>query len=279
MDWYEIVFLLLLCLAIAGGVWYVSWRRKRRRTWLMQHQITPSQVKILHRLPLYRRLPHQLRRELRGRLAIFLDEKVFEGCGGLKVTEEMQVMIGAMGCLLLLGKELDDYPDLDSILIYPNAYVVPVKPALFNNEVHLRAESVRLGESWLHGSLVLAWSQVRSECLNPHTRSNVALHEFAHQLDQLNGPADGIPPLPDGKTIFLEWRTLMKAEYDRLVAEARHAVPDVLDWYGATNAAEFFAVTTESFFCSPIRLKEVHPNLYELFREFYRVDPAGFAAV
>jgi len=50
--------------------------------------------------------------------------------------------------------------------------------------------------------------------------------------------------------------------------------PTLLDKYGATNPAEFFAVATEYFFEQPHRLKEKHPELYEELRLFYRQDPA-----
>jgi Mlc titration factor MtfA (ptsG expression regulator) len=50
--------------------------------------------------------------------------------------------------------------------------------------------------------------------------------------------------------------------------------PTVLDEYGATNAAEFFAVATEAFFQKPAALKRRHPALYQQLAEFYRQDPA-----
>ena len=134
-------------------------------------------------------------------------------------------------------------------------------------------ESARLGESWTHGNLVLSWRQIENESGDIHRHQNVILHEFAHQLDQLDGYADGTPPLPN-RGIYPEWRDVMTREYNHLCAEAEHAVKDVIDWYGATNPAEFFAVTTESFFCNPLALKRAHEKLYELFVEFYELDPA-----
>ena len=45
-----------------------------------------------------------------------------------------------------------------------------------------------------------------------------------------------------------------------------------LDEYGATDAAEFFAVATEAYFERPEDLREFHPELYEELRRFYRVE-------
>ncbi|MFC1837643.1 zinc-dependent peptidase [Thermodesulfobacteriota bacterium] len=47
----------------------------------------------------------------------------------------------------------------------------------------------------------------------------------------------------------------------------------VMDEYGATNPAEFFAVATETFFEKPGQLKSEHPDLYEELYGFYKVNP------
>ncbi len=48
----------------------------------------------------------------------------------------------------------------------------------------------------------------------------------------------------------------------------------MLDVYGATNRAEFFAVATEAFFERPRELRELHPALYEELRGFFGQDSA-----
>jgi Mlc titration factor MtfA (ptsG expression regulator) len=47
----------------------------------------------------------------------------------------------------------------------------------------------------------------------------------------------------------------------------------VLNHYGANNKSEFFAVTSESFFEKPSHLQRTHPELYDLLRRYYRIDP------
>ena len=46
----------------------------------------------------------------------------------------------------------------------------------------------------------------------------------------------------------------------------------VLDKYGATDPAEFFAVATECFFETPAPLKRKHPELYEELKSFYLAE-------
>jgi hypothetical protein len=50
----------------------------------------------------------------------------------------------------------------------------------------------------------------------------------------------------------------------------------VIDDYGATNPAEFFAVATETFFEKPHQLNKRRPELYALLSEYYRVNPLSW---
>ena len=76
------------------------------------------------------------------------------------------------------------------------------------------------------------------------------------------------------RELYRQWREVMTAEYEQLVAASRAGRETLLDPYGTTNAAEFFAVVTEAFFDMPLDLRAEHPRLYELLREYYRQDPA-----
>jgi MtfA peptidase len=64
-------------------------------------------------------------------------------------------------------------------------------------------------------------------------------------------------------------------EFDRLVDEAARKHRTLIDQYGATNPAEFFAVATETFFERPVQLQSKHAALYRELEQFYRQDPAA----
>ena len=49
----------------------------------------------------------------------------------------------------------------------------------------------------------------------------------------------------------------------------------LLDAYGATDPAEFFAVLTECFFEQGAALRADHPDLYDCCCQFYQQHPAG----
>lgn len=254
--------------------------KKQRREKLKGAPFPPEWTRILEeRFPLYARLPDEDRGELQGHIQIFLGEKKFEGCGGLEITEEMKVCIAAQACLLLLHRNTDYYPGLRSILVYPTTYFVKTTRHVGGGVVEERLDS-RLGEAWDSGAVVLAWDAVHHGTANPDDGHNVVFHEFAHQLDFEDGKADGAPVLASDDSWFRQrsryrvWARVLSREYERLRADIQRGRTAVLDGYGATNPAEFFAVATESFFERPRQMRERHPELYEELKQYYRQDPA-----
>jgi Mlc titration factor MtfA (ptsG expression regulator) len=251
--------------------------KRRRRNRLREKPFPPEWLRIIERnFPLYERLPAADQRELLGDIQVFLAEKHFEGCGGLEITDEIRVTIAAQACLLLLHRETDDYPRLDSILVYPSAYVA-ASVERYPGGIVGEGLSARLGEAWATGAVVLSWDDVRRGAADIHDGHNVVLHEFAHQLDQESGAAEGLPVL-ERRSMYVAWARVLGAAYERLRSDVARGRPTVLDSYGAKNPAEFFAVATECFFEKPVQLARHHPALYAELREFYRQDPVTFFA-
>jgi MtfA peptidase len=211
--------------------------------------------------------------ELLGHVQVFLAEKHFEGCGGLALTDEIRVTVAAQACVLLLHRETDYYPLLDSILIYPSTYVVSGGQRTPDGLV-VEGPQPRLGESSSRGVVVLAWDNVLSGAADVHDGHNVVLHEFAHQLDQESGGGDGAPALPR-RSAYVAWARVLGHEYDALVREVGRHHRTLIDQYGTTNPAEFFAVVTETFFEKPQALRARHPELYRQLQDFYLQDPAS----
>lgn len=209
---------------------------------------------------------------LRDDLRILIKEKTWEGGGGLELTEEMQVTIAAEASLLLLGLDHEYYPNVESIVVYPRDYVAPARSRDPSGVVD-EYGSTRLGEAWDNGPVLISWSDARSDSRNPTDGHNVVLHEFAHKLDMRDGAADGVPKLADDAQ-YDTWAEVMSAEYQELVRQTEKGHKSLLDSYGATNAAEFFAVATECFFEKSVLMEERHPRLYSVLRDFYHQDPA-----
>ncbi len=250
---------------------------KRRRRQSLRARSFPATWKsiIARNVPIFRRLPVTDQAELLGHIQVFLDEKHFEGCGGLELTDEIRLTIAAQACLLLLHRETDYYPELVTILVYPSVYIADEERYLGNN-IWERGEDSRLGHTGRRmGSLVLAWDEAKRGAADPADGMNLVLHEFAHQLDFEDSETDGAPALAT-RTEYLSWARVMSREFEALRAADQAGTPTVLDTYGATNPAEFFAVATEAFFERPAALRAKQPELYRELARFYRQDPATY---
>ncbi|MFN5924355.1 MAG: zinc-dependent peptidase [Pseudanabaena sp.] len=258
----------VIAIAILIYPLWVKWQRDRLmakpvpRHWL---NIIESNLAIYHSLEIHQQ------KQLQGYVQVFLKEKQFIGCMGLQVTEEMRVTIAAIACLLLFGDRKTYFPNLRSILIYPHAYIV--------NEIVMRDHYIveerlvaRLGESWTQDQIILSWEQIQQDLRNWQDGHNVILHEFAHQHDQEDGRAEGVPILP--RTLdYALWAKVMTTDYLQLCDQVERQHKTIIDSYGATNPAEFFAVVTETFFEKPKQLYQHHSSLYELLQRYYQLDP------
>jgi Mlc titration factor MtfA (ptsG expression regulator) len=237
MDPHALAFYLVcalgLGLALALLAWprWVAWRRAR-----VAAQVFPAKWRkvLRRRVPLVRRLPVPLQLQLKKHMQVFIAEKAFIGCAGLRVTDEMRVVIAA-------------------------------------------------GESWSQGQVILSWQ----DCLEGAARSddgrNVVIHEFAHQLDQENGTANGAPPPAPSPAVGAtarhnaqRWAQVFHAAYARLQEEAQTGVQGLLSHYGAQDPAEFFAVASEAFFEQGAALLAHYPALYAELAGFYQVDSAAW---
>jgi MtfA peptidase len=250
-------------------------RRRRRR---LRAQPFPKEwlAAIERNVLFFRRLSPNDRAELLGHIQVFLAEKRFEGCGGLVITDEIRVTIAAQACLLLLHRETDYFPGLLTILVYPSTYMVEEKRQI---EEHVWEEGAvaRLGETGRRmGSLVLSWDAVKSGAADPSDGKNVVLHEFAHQLDYENSAADGVPGLA-AREQRLVWSEVMRTEFASLRTAHQTGIATLLDTYGATDPAEFFAVSTEAFFERPCDLRGRHPKLYAELRKYFQQDPVKYS--
>lgn len=226
---------------------------------------------IRKNVPLVDRLPEDLRLRLQEQTAKFIATVRFQGCAGLELTEEMILTVAAQACLLVLHREGKPWPKLKVVYLYPGTFSsvqqrTDAMGLVTEGEVH------RLGESWGSGSVVLSWDAVARGARNLFDAENVTFHEFAHQLDHEDGPTDGAPGLASNSA-YRSWARVFQENYDDFLEKTEAGRETVLDAYGATNPAEFFAVVTETFFEKPQQLFRRRPELYAEMMKYYAVDP------
>jgi hypothetical protein len=252
----------------------LRWLSARRRRRILAQPFPPEWDRYIDdNVAIVRRLDPATRAKLRELVQVFVAEKHWEGCGGLELTEEMQVTIAAQACLLVLGRDDRMYRDVASILVYPSTVISPPRRlGLFEQPRSPIAHGTTLlGEAMLGGPVVLAWDAVLAGG-REESSGNVVFHEFAHKLDMANGLVDGTPPL-DTKAELRRWAAVFSAAFEHHVARVDAGEPTVIDSYGATNEAEFFAVATETYFLRPYDLAYEHPGLYAALADFYRLVP------
>jgi Mlc titration factor MtfA (ptsG expression regulator) len=255
----------------------LHWLRERRRRKLLAAGFPAGwEAYIRCNVAHYRWLDDRERKHLRDLVRVFVAEKHWEGCGGLALSDEMRVTIAAPACLLVLELPHELYRNVHSILVYPSTVVSPQRK-LGAFEVPLKPVEGPLpilGQAQLRGPVILVWDAVKRTGRHPESGHNVVYHEFAHKLDMLDGRADGTPPL-HGRAEYQRWARVCSRVYRALREQAERGSHSLLDTYGATSEAEFFAVATEEFFDRPPALRRRHPELYEVLRAFYRQDPAA----
>ena len=266
--------LLLLLAAALGGLallaqpWWVARRRARLRALPFP---APWRRILRQRVPGLARLPADLQRQLKQHLQVFVAEKPFIGCAGQAITDEVRVVIAAQACLLLLGQARPDYyPRLQQVLVYPGAFAVQAVQARPGGVVHEQRQALA-GQSWAHGQVVLGWAEVLAGAADPADGRNVVVHEFAHQVDQDKGLADGRPWRPQvGQR--QRWAAVMGDALARLQATPSALISD----YGATDPAEFFAVVSELFFEQPQALAAEAPAVYRELALLYQLNPLAW---
>lgn len=269
--------LFVAALVVAVAAWLAGpplvrgWRQARAAA----QPFPPAwRAMLQQRWPLYRRLPPPLQQRLRRHVLVLLAQTPFIGCRGLPIDDEVRVLVAAQAALLLLGRDRGTFANLRQVLVYPDAFVVD-RPVTDAAGVVQDARRVLVGESWQRGQLVLSWPEVLAGAADADDGRNVVIHEFAHQLDQETGPANGAPWL--AKARRARWAAVLGAAYAELQARLARGESGVLDAYAASDPAEFFAVASENFFERPFALAAEAPALYDELASYYAVDPRAWS--
>jgi Mlc titration factor MtfA (ptsG expression regulator) len=185
----------------------------------------------------------------------------FVGVDGLEVTDEMIVVIAGAAARLSRNLPPGAYGHLKRIVVTPE---------------HMETsddQDIVFGLASNRGEVTLSWNAVRHGIKNPLDGHDTALHEFAHILDVGDGIFDGVPPSHiDDHHGFAHALASGFVRFQEM-ADKGLARRFVMRDYGATNAAEFFAVATEAFFEKPRQLQQKKPQVYRALVRFYGIDP------
>jgi MtfA peptidase len=253
----------------------MRWLTERRRRHLLAQPFPPTWLAILEaNVAAYGRLDEPERARLRDLVQVFVAEKHWEGAGGLELTDEIRVTIAGTGCQLLLGRDHDLFRNLVTIVVYPSTVVLPPQPVgVFTFPRGPVSATPVVGEATHVGTVVLAWDNALGGARDARDGRNTVIHEFAHQIDLLDGTADGTPPLDRGEA--RRWGRVFEPAFLAHKARAARGEPSLLRDYAVTNEAEYFAVATEVFFEEPGALRDELPEVHAALRDFYGLDLAA----
>jgi len=238
--------------------------------------------------------------QLRARAAWVLASKTMNEAGGLVLTDTIRLVIAAQAALPVLNLSASVYEGWNEIIVYPGGFSVMRRHQDDNGVVHEYVEEAA-GEVWEGGPVVLSWAAPEPDDADgtdpPPLRThayNVVIHEFAHKLDlEAGSDADGMPALHRHPDIApARWRSVLEDSLDRFATALERIEdsipayidpesPDANPWYArlpmdpyaATDEAEFFAVSSETFFTDPEPLARDLPEWYGLLAAYYRQNP------
>jgi Mlc titration factor MtfA (ptsG expression regulator)/Tfp pilus assembly protein PilF len=254
-----------------------SWLKKRRRRQLLAEPCPAHLEELVEQnVQHFRFLPRELRRKLLNSARVFQSEAHWFGGGDLTINAEIRITIAAQACVLLLGVEADYFFDgVQTVIVREDLFShIPTitGPAVPGALQVVNEHPTMLGQAWQRGPILLSWPHVLVGTRDAQDGENVVLHEFAHHLDGLSGAMGGTPMLTT-RALRQNWQQITEAEFLSLVGSAQRGEATLLDHYGATNRAEFFAVATECFFERPHAIKRQHAALYQILCDYYRQDP------
>lgn len=249
----------------------LPWRKRRRA----MAEPFPSEWRTIldRRWATWRTLGPDERARLEERTKRFVAGTRWEAARDFAMTDEIRVLIAAQVCLLTLGFDDDEDPFAGgrrTVIVHPSTMVFSGTRHTDTPGVVATGPTHLDGEAHHRGPVLLSWRAVRSESLHPRRGRNVVFHEFAHQLDMLDGTVDGTPPIDD-EDFRARWVDVCTREFRSIRDDDEHLLRD----YAGADPGEFFAVATEVFFTRPGELREEHAELYALLTEFYRQDPAA----
>ena len=220
---------------------------------------------IRSNIGLYGWVPNELISPWEERIITFLESFPITLKRKDEATDEMKILVAAEAALLIVQRPMSDYRHLRVVHIWKD---------------QIDGQGNALGTANRH-EVNLSWQYLKMHIRKARDGHNLTLHEFAHLIDFADdGVAQSIP-VAHGTSCFDEWKQVVDVEHERLMKAYESGKNYSIRAYGGYecikgNKPELFSCGTSAFFERGARLKRESPEIYNLFKKFYGIDPASW---
>jgi MtfA peptidase len=201
-------------------------------------------------VPFYAALEEEEKKLFEERVQNFLVAVKITGANA-NVEDLDTVLIGAAATIPVFYIRDWEYVNLREVLLYPGSFNMD-----FEQHGNERTVSGMVGTGAMQNVMILSKWELRQGFIDRGSHRNVAIHEFVHLVDKMDGTLDGVPELLLEKKYITQWKALM----EKVMQDIRNGQTDI-DAYGATSPVECFAVMAEYFFEDRESFMSRHPRL------------------
>ena len=249
-------FILLVVAIIAGIMVYNNYGKGNKH-----YKLPDNASALLHdHVAFYRNLNDDRKKEFEERVRDFLSRVRITGVGGVQVEDLDRLLVASGAIIPIFSFPGWRYNNINEVLLYKDT---------FNDSYKVEGGDRNIlgmvGEGAMQRQMILSQPSLRSSFNNSSDGHNTAIHEFVHLLDKADGAIDGVPEYLLSRPYIVPW----VKQIHQTIQEMKKGQDKDINFYGATNDAEFFAVISEYFFERPDKLKEHHPELYALLEKIF----------
>lgn len=218
-------------------------------------------AELLKNVAFYKKLTTADQTVFRKRMMAFLNEIYVESVQ-FELNDKDRMLVAASAVIPVFNFSEWHYNNLSTVLIYPDHFNEDLGFAQTDENKHIAG---MVGTGRYENQMILSRKALYHGFTNATDKGNTAVHEFVHLLDKTDGFTDGIPERLLEHQYIMPWLKLMHKEMDAI----NNDTSDIRK-YGATNQAEFFAVTSEYFFERPDLFKRKHPELFKMLQQCFQ---------
>jgi hypothetical protein len=211
----------------------------------------------------YNRLNEKNKIKFEEKIKKFLGYVLIDGID-TTVNDLDKLLVASSAIIPVFGFEKWTYFNLKNVLLYP---------ASFNKDEFLANGYEKntlgmIGNGPMQRVMILSKPALYFGFQLPPPKENTGIHEFIHLLDKEDGDVDGLPEVLLNRKYSSKWIELVNRNMETIF----QGKSDINN-YGASNKAEFFAVSSEYFFNQPDLFKENHPELFEIMCVIFNQNP------